>query len=152
MVRREFSCTGVHLPITHFTDQMEYYPAALPYIIIDKNINFPKRPRIPMTVDQRRSFISRIMKKLDRTFFFVNDYVVDVTPKENIFASRLNIDATDGTITSLEYTREKEYLIVPRANIVNLINRDDSNNDDDNGKDCVDRICANTAMIQKIFI
>lgn len=123
---------------------MEYYPAALSYIIIDKEINLPKKRRFRLTVEQRRSFITRILEKLNRTFFFVDDYVVDITADQNNFANQLKIDPANGNIISMEYTNEKEYLVVPKSIVVDLIKTNPNDDDNANIEDSVNRICANT--------
>ena len=138
------SCIGVHLPISHFTHQMEYYPPALPYIIIDKRPK-KKRPQSSMTIEQKRSFITQLLQKLDRKFFFIDDFVVDITPHRNIFASPLQIYPSKNQIISLQYINEKEYLLVPRVIVEDYIEKQQTNNN------IVDKIYANTQKLTTIF-
>lgn len=134
MVRRETECIGVPIPISHFTREMEYYPPALPFIVIDQKYRFPNLPQFPMSIEQSRTFIIKLLQKLNRRFFFLNDYVIDVTPERNVFAIPIKID--EEKIISLGYTNEEEYVLVPRTTVDKLLKSHDN--------DCVKRICDNT--------
>lgn len=152
MVRREdnnnnniVSYFGVQIPISHFTLHMDYYPPMLNYIIVSKDVALEPEPSISR--DERLAFIGRLLQRLNRRFIFINDFVVDFTAEQNMFATKLEIDLSKDKIISSTFIEKKRYNCIFYEHVCNLI---------DVGNCCyymdytVDRICKNMKKLQNL--
>ena len=84
------------------------------------------------------------MQRLNRTFFFIDDYLIDITTHENIFA--LDINISQQKIVSLAYIKEKiQHRCLMKPSIEKYIETWKSN---DSYEANLIRICTNTEKIK----
>lgn len=140
---------GVHIPISHFTLTMDYYPPALPFIVISKEI-YQRPKQDPMTIKPRLSFICHLLQRLGRHFIIEGDHVIDITPHKNIFANNLEIDSARHVIASTRYIDKKQYRYIPKEHIWPQIDKLPPPTSPRYYEDVVMRIVRNTIKLQAL--
>ena len=128
---------GVHIPISYFTRNMNYYSFALPYLILYREIK-----DLQLSEQMSLDCIKTLLDRLNRKYVIYSNYIIDcTTDHSNICATFLGV--VDDKINYVKFrdnihSTYHSYDIIKNKLDTNVSESDVSN---------IDRIVQNTKLL-----